>query len=214
MLNVKISSLQLTERDVQILVFINEFGFCTLQHLETQFCFKKPRSSQIMRRLVNAGLVVYDRIFYERPGVYHLTQKGARYTGLPPLKRIPLGNYIHEITLLDVYLKLKIDYPDALWISERRLKQDKFFESVKKGGHISDGMLVFQGGLRVAIEVELTLKSRERLEQIFKNYGTQFEINEVWYYCAESIMAPLRKGAMNMPWIQIFSLKEFLETGG
>lgn len=211
MINLKNSSQRLDQQDVQILVFINEFGFCELRHLEIRFGFNKPCGSQVMQRLLKMGLIIYDRIFHGRPGVYRLTPLGARYTELSPLKQFPLGNYIHEITLCDVYLKLCLLYPDSIWISERRLKRDRFLEGMSKGKHIPDGMLILKEDRRIAIEVELTLKSIPRLEQIFKNYGTQFEINEVWYYCSESIIATLRKCAMNTPWIKIFSLKEVME---
>lgn len=214
MINIKNTSLQLTERDVQILFFINEFGFCTLHHLERRFEFKKPRSSQIVRRLEKEGLIQNERIFHQRPSVYRLTSQGARYTDLPPLKRIPLGTYLHELTLVDVYLKLREEYPNALWVGERRLKHDKFLGSLRERDHMPDGLLVLQDDRRIAIEVELTLKSLRRLEEIFKNYGTQFEINEVWYYCSPSLIATLQKCAYQMPWIRIFSLKEFIETEG
>ena len=65
--------------------------------------------------------------------------KGARFTDLPPLIRIPLDNYKHDLTLIEVYLKLRQQYPEAQWISERSLKRDKYCNGVGKTRYLPDG---------------------------------------------------------------------------
>lgn len=203
-------AIQLTERDISILKFINEFGFCEIAQLSQRFAWKKPRNYQIMQRLVQAGLVKHERIFYGKHGIYRLSQKGAEYTDLPPLARVPLHQYRHELLLIRLHFKLMHLYPEAQFISERRLKRDKFFDGVGKQGHVSDGILILPDHKKVAIELELSLKGMRRIEHIIKEYGTQFDIQEVWYYCAEKVMTPLRKVAANQPFIKVHSLKEFL----
>ena len=79
---------QLTERDLEILAFINTFGFCEMPQLEARFGLRKPRNYQVMNRLVGAGLVRHERVFYGRHGIYRLSPKGARFTGLPALARV------------------------------------------------------------------------------------------------------------------------------
>src|ERR1700722_13596289 len=113
----KLSGMQLTERDIRILHFINDFGFCEMPQIEKMFGLVKPRSYQIMQRLVTAGLVKHERVFHGRHGIYRLSKKGAGHTELPALARITLGNYNHSLAVLDVYLYLLTKHPDAEWLS-------------------------------------------------------------------------------------------------
>jgi hypothetical protein len=205
-----VSRLQVTARDIEILRFINEFGFCEMPHLDKRFGWNKPRNYQVIERLLRMELLRHERVFYGRPGIYRLTQKGASYTDLPAMRCVPLGNYVHEVTLIDVYLQLRFLYPEARFISERQLKRDKFFDGVGQRGHLSDGFLIFPEGKQVAIEVELSLKGRNRTESILKGYGGEFSIEEVWYYCPEGIASSLRSMAAKMPFIKVYDLREFL----
>lgn len=201
---------RLTERDLAILQFINDFGFCEMPHLDRRFGLKKPRNYQVVNRLVEAGLVAHERVFHGRHGIYRLSAKGASYTDLPALQRVALGNYHHDVMLIDVYLKLRTLHPEATWLSERHLKRDKFLDGVGKHGHLSDGVLVFPEGNQIAIEVELSLKGKNRLERILKGYGGDFSMKEVWYYCSEGVAASVRSLAASMPFVKIHLLKDLL----
>jgi hypothetical protein len=205
-----VSRLQVTERDIEILRFINDFGFCEMPHLDKRFEWSKPRNYQVIERLLKMGLLKHERVFYGRPGIYRLTLKGACYTDLPAMQRVPLGNYAHEVVLIDVYLRLRSLYPEARFVSERALKRDKFFDGVGKSGHLSDGFLIFPDGKQIAVEVELSLKGRNRTESILKSYGGDFSIKEVWYYCSDGIVSSLRSMAVKMPFVKVYNLREFL----
>ncbi len=65
----------LTERDIRILHFINDFGFCEMPQLEKMFSLTKPRNYQIIQRLLAAGLVKHERVFHGRHGIYRLSKK-------------------------------------------------------------------------------------------------------------------------------------------
>lgn len=198
--------MKMTERDVQILKFINEFGFCEIKQIENKFKIKKVRGYQIMKRLVDAGLVTHEMVFYGAHGVFYLTKEGAECTDLPPIKNIPKDNYEHQLAVIDIYFKLKEQHPEAEWIGERRIKRDKYMKGLGKTGHVADGMLIFPDGKEIAIEVELTMKSKRRLTDILKNYSGCFAIREVWYYCAPDIITRITKLAEDMSFIKIHSL--------
>ncbi|EKD71611.1 MAG: hypothetical protein ACD_46C00144G0001 [uncultured bacterium] len=199
--------MQITERDVEILKFINEFGFCEIKQIEKQFCIKKSRGYQIMKRLVIANLVTHQMIFHGAHGIFYLTKEGAQYTDLPQIKNIPKDNYEHQLAIIEIYFKLKEQYPEAEWIGERRIKREKYMKGLGKAGHIADAMLVFPDSTEIAIEVELTMKSKKRLTDIFKNYVSCFDIKEVWYFCAPEIIGRVSKLAEKMPFIKIHSLR-------
>lgn len=91
-----------------------------------------------MDRLVTAGLVKHERIFHGRHGVYRLSKKGAGYTDLPALARITLAHYNHSLAVLDVYLYLRKKHPEAEWLSERHLIQEKYLNGVGKAAQNAD----------------------------------------------------------------------------
>ena len=210
-----LSGMQLTERDLKILQFINDFGFCEMPQIEKMFGLVKPRSYQIMQRLVAVDLVKHERIFHGRHGIYRLTKKGAGYTELPALARITLANYNHSLAVLDIYLHLRKKYPDAEWLSERHLIHEKYFDGVGKRGHLPDGILFLPDSdkkeQKIALEVELRLKGKTRIEKILKWYSSQFDFAEVWYFCPQGVADSLRKAmGTSMPFVKIHSLREIL----
>jgi predicted transcriptional regulator len=201
--------MQLTARDLDILRFINDFGFCEMPHINQRFGLKHPRNYQIMGRLIHSELVKCDAIFYRRHRMFRLTGKGAKYTDLPALHRVALGNFKHNLSLIEVYLKLRALYSEATWISERALKHDKYFKGVGQHGHVSDGILLLNDR-QVAIEVELTSKGKNRWEKILNAYSAELSINEVWYYATQAVSQSLCALASKMPFIKVFDLNEFL----
>lgn len=202
--------MKLTERDKEILQFINAVGWCIAPQLGRRFSIKWWIVYRLMKRLVRAGLVIHHRVHFDLHGIYYLTSQGAAFTDLPPLDRISKGIYDHQRILVDVVLKLRESYPNAIWISERHLIQQKFQYGVGQLGHVADGLLKLNGKHQIAIEVELTLKSKKRLERILKSYATQIAIKEVWYFCSPGVIPTLTNLITKKPYIKIYPLKEFL----
>ena len=202
----------ITKRDMEILEFINEFGFCEMPQIERRFGLKKPRSYKVVKRLVNAGLVIHEYVLRNKHGIYRLTREGAECTDLPILKYISLGSYLHQLTVVNVYLELMQRFPDATWISERRLRREKFLEKgFRRLGHVADGMLIFPDGKKIVIEVELTMKGKERLNKIIRGYAADFSINNVWYYCTPEIMKKVKKITSWLSNVIVFELGKFFE---
>ena len=206
----KTKEITLTERDVEILRFINDFGFCEMPQIEKRFGFKGARGYQVMQRLMKGQCIKHERVFHNRHGVYLLTKKGARFTDLRALNKIPTGNYEHQIAITNLCIRLRELYPSAQWISERHLQQDKFCDGVGKIGHLADAILILEDGKKVAIEVELRLKGKERTEKILKGYGTDFNLHEVWYYCRSGLIGTLKTWAADLPFIKIYDLAQVL----
>lgn len=202
--------MKLTKRDKEILQFINAVGWCIEPQIGRRFSIRWWIVYRIMKRLIRAGLVIHKRLYFEFHGIYFLSSQGASFTDLPPIDRISKGIYDHQKVLIDVILKLRELYPDATWISERHLKQQKFQYGVGRMGHVSDGLILFPDGKKIAIEVELSQKSRRRLERIFRAYGGQTAIREAWYFCADETMRLVTTLAGKKVFIKIYSLKEFL----
>jgi len=202
--------MKLTSRDKEILQFINAVGWCIAPQIGRRFSIKWWIVYRRMMQLKKAGLVEHLRMSIEYHGVFYLTHQGAKYTDLPPVDGISKGIYDHQRMLVDVVLTLRERYPDAAWISERHLVHEKFFNGIGKSGHVSDGLLIFPDEKRVAIEVELSVKGRRRIEGILKSYSGQLDIKEVWYFCSPSALSMLTSLSFKKSFIKIFPIKEFL----
>jgi hypothetical protein len=199
--------MQLTVRDIEILKFINEFGFCEMPQIEKRFSMKKPRCYQVMKRLIDGGFVAHQRVFHGRHGIFFLSRQGSTYTDWPPIRSIPKDNYIHQLTIIEVYFRLMQQHPDATWISERRINREKFRYTVgRRIDHLADGILVLPDDKEIAIEVELTMKSKKRLDDILWGYVLHKHIKEVWYYCSPDIVEKVIKVADNMGQVKIYAL--------
>lgn len=185
------------QRDMRIIKFINQFGFCEMPQIEKQFGLNKPRAYKIMQRLVKRGYVIHERIFFHRHGIYRVTREGARLTCLPKLDKVPVGVYEHQLAVVEIYIKLMRQYPDAQWMSERIIRKFGYMPRVGRGRekHFADALLYLPDEKVVAIEVELTMKSKRRLNDIFTAYMCQLEIKEVWYFCAPEIFEKVKKQA-------------------
>lgn len=202
--------MKLTDRDIDILRFINDCGYCETPHLTTYLSVKQWRIYQIMKRLVNRKLVVKEHIFQGQPVIYYLTSEGASFTELPPIEFVSLGTYRHQVAMINVALKLMQIHPEAVWVSERHLKNDKCYEGIGKRGHVADGLFVFPDNRQVAIEVELSVKGKLRIEGIIKSYASQFDVKEVWYFCSQSAYTVLSVIAAKKSYIKLFLIKDFL----
>lgn len=86
----------------------------------------------------------------------------------------------------------------------------KFYYGVGRSGHVSDGVLIFPDGSKVSIEVELSLKSKQRLRGIFNAYAGTLAYKEVWYYCANTVVRGVTAMAGKRSFIKIHSLEDFL----
>jgi hypothetical protein len=165
---------KLTKREFEILHFINEFGFCEIRHIMKRFSIKKSASYSQMQFLNRLGFVHHEYIVPDKPGAYSVTQKGVRIAkhDFPPVSRISSNTYLHQLKVITVSLNLKSRYATSEWITERRLLRNKC-DSILEINHLPDGVLTFGDDKKVAVEIEMSLKNRERLIDIFTDYEIQ-----------------------------------------
>ncbi len=87
-----------------------------------------------------------------------------------------LGSLAHVAAVNDVRLHVQGRAPSTEWVPERVLARDRL-----PGEHLCDGVAITEGR-RVAIEVELTVKSRRRVTVILDELTGRFDA--VLYFCA------------------------------
>jgi len=201
--------MQITSRDLEIIKWINGFGYVTVEHLQRKMLISKQAVYRRMKKLADEEYIIHERLFVDQPGVYGVTKKGVSVSGddLGPGK-ISLGTYRHDLEVVRVALELE-EKTGGIYLSERRIRKKNGLHGVGQAGHVPDGILNFSDGKKIAVEVELSTKGTARLEKILKGYVRLTEFTKVWYFTENrSLAEKIKSLSAKMPFIQVFDLYE------
>ena len=148
-------------------------------------------------RWKRAGWVGSGQLSIQAPSFVWLTGRGA--AGVESPFRIWQPNHglaLHIEAVTDVRLLLEHELRLGGWECERAVAQ-QFANDGGRRGHLPDGVLHMDGE-RIAIEVELTLKSRARLAAIVEELSLDYD--QVWYFAPERLRAALAELAAAAPY--------------
>lgn len=164
---------------------IGKWRFLLSRHLQI---FTNATSSRTLYRrlnkLIEQNYLERRRLLYGVPGLYVLTHKGRIAIGLNKrADKIKLEQVEHDIIVLDTVSNLikneKIEMTDI--ISERELHSKDGFGTRK---HHPD--YVYQkDNQSYAVEVELTLKAKDRLEENIKLNYLNYDY-QIWFLKREN----------------------------
>ena len=191
----------LTERDLGLLEFVAAHRFVLAWQVMEWLGVGGVVAYRRLRGLVDSELLCYRRVFHHRPGCYQITRAGLGVIESElPRAQIDLRTYRHDIGVVWVYLAALNESlgPYERVLSEREMRaadqrrevgEESF--AIPLGGytpngsartHYPDVVLVRDGGSRVAVELELTLKSRRRLEAILAGYAGELRLAHLLYF--------------------------------
>ena len=192
-------SVRLSERDGQLLRLIGEQYAITVDQL-ARLIGRTPRTGRWLRdRWRRAGWVESRQLTAAGPSFLWLTRAGTRVAGSPFRTWRPnaaLASHIEAVT--EVRL-LSEQHGLGLWVCERALAKSLCFATPVRA-HLPDAVIATGDG-RIAVEVELTLKSRARLEALLLELGRDYD--RVWYFAVPSLVPRLRELAAALPWQNI-----------
>jgi hypothetical protein len=191
---------QLGEPDLRLLGFAAEHRFLLNAHARSLLAVSTASASARLRVLARGGWLAYEHKL-AGPGTYQITTRGLRAVGssLPRPHEVDLGTYDHEVGLGWVWLAaargafgpLRGMASERFMRSEDRLRADPAERfGVRLGGvgpyggerrHYPDLLLDTESGHRVAVELELTPKSRRRRHEILGGYALDGRIDTVLY---------------------------------
>jgi DNA-binding PadR family transcriptional regulator len=192
---------RITERDRQLLSFVAAHRFVLSGQVQTLLGVSAASAYARLHALCQAGYLDSHRLLHGQPGCYQIARGGLRAieSTLPRPRAIDLSCYRHDVGLGWLWL--------AAWhgsfgpvrdvASERRMRshdgrsEDRETQfGVRLGGvgpggrdrlHYPDLILETESGHRVALELELTGKSRRRLDGILAGYAIDRRIDAVLY---------------------------------
>jgi hypothetical protein len=156
-----------------------------------------PRTVQrTVARLRDAGLITTRRLLVGEPAWVIPTGAGLRACGSSFGVWHPrIGLISHVGWVNEVRLHVQRRSPESEWVSERVPARDR-----RCGEHLPDGVVV-TGGQRVAVEVELTVKSRRRVAGILDELTGRFDA--VVYFCAPGPYRQLAELAGTGRWARL-----------
>lgn len=202
----------LQTRDIEILKFIDKFGYVSTEHISKFFNLTKPRTSQLLKRLVNADYIKGERILLKQPAVYILRNKAIELINATRFKSVSLQNLRHNLLVIDVYVDLKLKNPELEILSDRQLRLGRKIGQVK-GDSIPDLAIETpqQGGKKnIAIEVELSKKNTKRIKTVIAK--REREYIETHYYCDKSVFEFVKRESKLKSSIKVFNYFDLEEA--
>ncbi len=190
-------SVRFSERDGQLLQLIAEQYAISVDQL-ARLIGRRYRTGRWLRdRWRRAGWVESRQLLRDGPSLVWLTREGTRVARSPHRTWRPNPGMVAHITAVsEVRLLLDRELRLGVWHGERSLAKSWRARSEVRP-HLPDAVLEREDG-EVAIEVELTLKSRARLDAIVEQLALTY--SEVWYFAVDALVPTLRQLAAESPW--------------
>ena len=180
-------------RDIETLRWLAEQYAGRIDHLQRLLGCGERQAQRVIARLRAHDLVRYELLAAGEPRWVIPAPAGLRLslTGFRPW-RPNLMLLAHCAAVNDVRLHIEERSPDAVWTSERQLAR-------KQGtkGHLPDGVVLLEGK-QVAIEVELTPKSKTRTTAIIIQLCSTYDT--VLYFAAPDAHDNLTELAATGKW--------------
>ena len=200
----------LTDRDMTIAEWIGRQGAVRAEHVMTRFTIGRTATYRRLHELVDFGLVRRHRL-YNDGGLLTATAEGLRCAGLDRLApaRISLALVPHMIASAALAAEVEPRLKGQTMLSDRehRAAENAAGKPIasaivgrqrdgREGLHRPDFALISREGQHVtAVEVELTLKNRTRLERILRGYLRNQNVSIVRYHAAPPIADAVQRAA-------------------
>ena len=200
---------RLTDRDLELLAFVAAHRFVHAAHVQAWLGTDRSIAYRRLTLLAGAGLLRYERVFHAQPGVFLISHGGLAVIDSPlPKPQIDLRTYRHELGAVWLWLAgRRGDHGsvERLWTEREMRHHDQTSDPVHddrfgaplggcdRGGqprvHYPDVLVISPDGSRVALELELSLKGRRRLEEILLAYTLDQRIERVVYVTDQPAVA-------------------------
>jgi len=185
-----------SERDAELLYLIGEQYAVTLPQLALLIRRRLDTARALRDRWKRARWVDSHPLAVDAASFVWLTGRGRTLAQSPYRVWEPNhGLVLHIEAVTNVRLLLERDLRLGEWECERSLAQRLAFDRGRRG-HLPDAVLVTESR-RIAIEVELSLKSRGRLQAIVDELCLAYD--QVWYFAPKRLTATLRELAEAAP---------------
>lgn len=193
----------MTERDEQCFRWIgHQYAIC-LDHLQILLGRLSNRQNlkadnkltmagvrRVYTRWLKAGWVEKRKLVTKYDQWIWLTRLGLRELGIEYRYYVPSISKLHHIywsNAVRLYIEKRIGYPNQI-TSERALYKREYERG--KGDHVADFEVLYKGAT-VAVEVELTQKSKNHIDEILRFLESNYRTT--WYFVPDELEDFVRK---------------------
>jgi DNA-binding Lrp family transcriptional regulator len=171
----------LQERDKKVIQWLSRVGLASADQVSRMFGFSEPPILRRLQKLREAGIVGGKKIDSDYPVIFW---SKISYFDLP-IKQPNPGAFEHDYKLTNLHIWLAQQYPGSSITTDRELRRDQDAGHIipKKGKrpHRPDSILELRSE-RIAIEMENSVKDKNRLQAILRQYYSDRNIDQVWYF--------------------------------
>lgn len=201
--------------------WIGRARFAQAEQVAARFGMDERNTYRRLRGLVALGLLEHRRVFHARPGVYLATGAWLATAGvrLPPA-RIDIRTYRHDRVATAVSIDLEREFGPAALVTERELRARDAAAPDRPRYAVRIGAQVTRRGLHfpdlavevgtdgpLAIEVELAVKGRSRLDSIVGAYVRGRHIAAVRYFAAPAARAAVERAVTRASAAELFDIR-------
>ncbi len=179
--------LVLTERDLEIIKFICEMKFSSIDEIYFKFFKTLKNGSESKSKwwarerladLVKNNYLTKLYSFSDRKAYYLGSVKGYLKTLkccpsdflVKPLIKIDHATFDHDKLVLQIRLQYEENQKITDWVSDRKLQSMQGVHSLLGEGNTPDGIYTTAENEKIAFELELSVKAKARYEQKIRKY--------------------------------------------
>jgi hypothetical protein len=191
---------QLTERDREIVDWVARVGAVGADDVRVAFRTGRTVAYRRLARCVDFGVLGQVRLLYGEPSLYVATPTGLRWVGREVLRPAQLtpGGFAHAQACARLAAAFEGSGRYRV-LGERAIRAHeraggRLIASVAVGptaGLHHPDLLLEADGARIAVEVELSVKTAQRLRAICRALGRAQHLTAVRYYAAARALGPL-----------------------
>ena len=202
--------MELTRRDRCILDTVYRFKFCLGRHINLLAGFTGLRGTdRRLKTLIEAGYLARRKYLYAVPYLYTLTHKGRVLMGVNKREdKIRIEQIAHDIYVLDALIyftrKYRLSLNDVE--SEKELHIKDGFGARK---HHPD-FVVNMVKQRIAVEIELNPKSKERLEKNIRDNYLNYD-GQTWITNDNKVISLINSFAGEYANLNVIRLEEVIK---
>ena len=194
--------MRLQERDIELLKMICDFGLLSTKQVRSLF-FKDVAITTVLKRL----RILEGESFIKRVTglesfelLWVINNKGARLIEQENYKTSWSKQLIeHDYKISCLRLSFLNSKLYESWVPEHQIRSLLYKKYSFKGSInklIPDGLMTLKRKGKVetwAMEMELSLKGKDRYERIFREYGKKENLSGIWYFVkGETLFKSLR----------------------
>ncbi len=180
----------LTKRDFNLLLALKKYELLSTAMIE-ELIFTGVRKTTILKRL---RILEKDKLIYRFQNttsqiyLWSINDLGAKKIGIEANKNSWNKNTLeHDLKLINFRLSMERLGLVQNWTTEQEIKSMVFKNHSREEAKkklIPDGLFISSKETQnksVAVELEMTLKDKNRIKEVLKNYLEKKDLSYVWY---------------------------------